>query len=167
MTEQGEANKYIKCSKCRCKYINNDEHVKNDFGYSRLNERFKTCVKCREKRKLNYNPEYDKAHREANKEALAERMSEYIKQRFQDNKVYFQEKQKEYRERQLNKEVCSNEQCCVRCYKIKPNTDYGEYKTMVEIDGTRKLQEAMVPYRSCKACRDRDNRLRVGWECVG
>ena len=51
MTEQDEADKYIKCSKCRCKYINDDYHINIDFGYNRLNERFKTCVKCRGKHK--------------------------------------------------------------------------------------------------------------------
>jgi len=39
---------YIKCSNCKCKFINNDEHTKFDFGYNRLGKRFKCCVKCRE-----------------------------------------------------------------------------------------------------------------------
>jgi hypothetical protein len=45
--------KYIKCSKCKCKYINDDEHIKSDFGFNRLNKIFKTCVKCRSKNKIN------------------------------------------------------------------------------------------------------------------
>ena len=57
MTEQGEVDKYVKCSKCRCKYINDDDHIKNDFGYNRLNQLFKTCTKCRTKsnKKMNLN----------------------------------------------------------------------------------------------------------------
>ena len=57
MTEQSGDGKYIKCSKCKCKYINDDEHIKADFGYNRLNERFKTCTKCRTKtnKKVNLN----------------------------------------------------------------------------------------------------------------
>jgi DNA polymerase III epsilon subunit-like protein len=51
MTDTSEDNNYIKCSKCRCKYINDDDHIKNDFGYNRLEQRFKTCVKCRNKKK--------------------------------------------------------------------------------------------------------------------
>ena len=47
MAEQSEESKYIKCSTCKCKYINDDEHIKIDFGYNRLKERFKCCVKCR------------------------------------------------------------------------------------------------------------------------
>ena len=47
MTERSEESKYIKCSKCWCKYINDDEHIKQDFGYNRLEKRYKTCVKCR------------------------------------------------------------------------------------------------------------------------
>ena len=43
------AERYIICTRCKCKYINDDNHIKSDFGYSRLNERFKTCVKCRNK----------------------------------------------------------------------------------------------------------------------
>ena len=49
MAEQSGEDKYIKCSKCKCKYINDDEHIKADFGYNRLNQRYKTCVKCRTK----------------------------------------------------------------------------------------------------------------------
>ena len=49
MAEHSGEDKYIKCSKCKCKYINDDEHIKADFGYNRLNERYKTCVKCRDK----------------------------------------------------------------------------------------------------------------------
>ena len=29
------------------KFINDDEHIKNDFGYNRLNERYKQCARCR------------------------------------------------------------------------------------------------------------------------
>jgi hypothetical protein len=47
MTEANEDNKYIKCTNCKCKYINDDENIKKDFGFNRLNEKFKTCVKCR------------------------------------------------------------------------------------------------------------------------
>ena len=42
-----DINKYIKCSRCHMKFINDDEHIKNDFGYNRLNERYKQCVRCR------------------------------------------------------------------------------------------------------------------------
>lgn len=47
MTEQSGEDKYIKCARCKCKYINNYEHVSKHFGYNRLDERFKTCIKCR------------------------------------------------------------------------------------------------------------------------
>ena len=47
MTEANEDNKYIKCTNCKCKYINDDENIKLDFGFYRLNEKFKTCIKCR------------------------------------------------------------------------------------------------------------------------
>ena len=49
MTENNRIDKYIKCSRCKCKDINDNEHIKHDFGYNRLEERYKTCVKCRER----------------------------------------------------------------------------------------------------------------------
>ena len=47
MTEQNSNDKYIKCARCRKKYINNDNYIKINFGYNRLNERYKTCINCR------------------------------------------------------------------------------------------------------------------------
>jgi hypothetical protein len=46
MAENNRDIKYIICSRCRCKYINDE-----DFGFNRLNKIYKTCVKCRSKRK--------------------------------------------------------------------------------------------------------------------
>ena len=92
MTERSEADKYIKCSKCRCKYINDDEHVKSDFGYNRLEERFKTCVKCR----IN-NRSYSKKYGQDHKEEITENRREYRKQYYQDNKEHYKELNVNYR----------------------------------------------------------------------
>ena len=44
---EAESNtKYIICSKCHMIYNNNDDHIKHDFGYNRLNERYTNCKKC-------------------------------------------------------------------------------------------------------------------------
>ena len=153
MAEECGDNKYIKCSKCKCKYINDDKHIKNDFGYNRLEERFKTCVKCQERGRIQ-----NKVYRETHREEIAERKKEYNKQHYQDNKEYYRTHQKQYQQKQLNTEVDENHKCCTRCYKIQPLTEYGEYKDMVKIDGN--LQEAMIPYRSCKTCRNRDKQRR-------
>ena len=50
MAEQNEQNKYIKCKGCQCKYINDEEHIQQDFGYNRLGEQLKSYVKCRSKK---------------------------------------------------------------------------------------------------------------------
>ena len=63
MTEENNKDQYIICSNCRCKYINDEEHISKDFGYTRLEERYKTCVKCRERSKIVYKKYYE-AHRE-------------------------------------------------------------------------------------------------------
>ena len=67
MTEQDSKEKYIKCSRCKCKYINDDEHIKNDFGFTRLGEQFKTCMVCRTKR-TQYHKDYYYAHKEQRQE---------------------------------------------------------------------------------------------------
>ena len=62
MAETVEAEKYLKCSNCKCKYHNKEETIINDFGYNRLGERFKCCIKCR-----NRNIKYRKKSDEKNK----------------------------------------------------------------------------------------------------
>ena len=51
--------KYISCSRCHKKFINEDEHIKTDLGYNRVNIRYKPCVRCRTTR-----TEYKETHRE-------------------------------------------------------------------------------------------------------
>ena len=54
MTDPVAIDKFIKCVKCHCKYFNDDEHIKTDFGFTRLGQRYKSCVKCRERGKQSY-----------------------------------------------------------------------------------------------------------------
>ena len=80
--EQSEAeinNKYIICSKCHMKYINDDEHIKHDFGYNRLNERYKNCMKCR-----TYNRE-QKANVKFNCELCGKKLSNKTKDKHVDS----------------------------------------------------------------------------------
>ena len=67
MAEESKHDKYIICSKCKSKYINDEEHISNDFGYTRLEEIYKTCVRCRGRNKVNY-----KTYSEKHKEELVE-----------------------------------------------------------------------------------------------
>ena len=50
MAGERKNDKYIICSKCKCTYINDEEHISTDFVYTRLEERYKTCKTCREGR---------------------------------------------------------------------------------------------------------------------
>ena len=44
MTEDNNNHdKYIVCNTCKCKYINDETHISTDLGYTRLEERYKTC----------------------------------------------------------------------------------------------------------------------------
>ena len=67
MTEEGKNNKYIMCSVCRSKYINDEEHINKYFGYTILYTRYKTCVKCRARQIIN-NKTYHENHPEKAKE---------------------------------------------------------------------------------------------------
>jgi hypothetical protein len=85
MAEQDKDTKYIICSRCKCKYINDDEHIKTDFGYTRLNEKYKTCVKCR-------------MYKQDNRERILEQGREYAKKHYKENREYHLDKAKKYKQ---------------------------------------------------------------------
>ena len=66
MAEQDSKEKSITCSRCKCEYINDDEHIKHEFGFTRLGEQFKTCIACRTKRTQDHMDYYNehKEHRQ-------------------------------------------------------------------------------------------------------
>jgi len=41
---------YVKCAVCKCKYLN-ENSINENFGFNRLNQKYKSCVKCRERSK--------------------------------------------------------------------------------------------------------------------
>jgi hypothetical protein len=90
MTEENNKDRYIICSNCKCKYINDEEHISKDFGYTRLEERYKTCVKCRARGKIEGKKYYDKHKEELN---------EYCRKYREEHKEY----DKQYRERNADR----------------------------------------------------------------
>ena len=74
------------------KYHNNEHNIKEHFGYDRLGEPFKTCLKCREQRRKSgrecaqryYDSYRDevlekrRTYREQHKEELQEKSKEHI-----------------------------------------------------------------------------------------
>ena len=52
MAGERKNDKYINCSKCKSKYTNDQEHKCNDFGYTRLEQRYETRVRCRVRSKV-------------------------------------------------------------------------------------------------------------------
>ena len=54
MAEENKNDTHIRCSKCKSKYVNGEEHISKDFGYTRLEEIYKTCVRCRDRGKVNH-----------------------------------------------------------------------------------------------------------------
>ena len=49
MSEQSEQDKHIKCKVCKCKYMNDEEHIKQDFVYNRLGGQLESCVNRRDR----------------------------------------------------------------------------------------------------------------------
>ena len=86
MSEEDKNDKYIICSGCTCKYINDEEHISNDFGYTRLEMRYKTCVRCRVRSKIK-NKTYHENHKEE------------LKQYYEAHKEETKERNKQYREK--------------------------------------------------------------------
>ena len=80
----------IKRSRCRMKFINDDEHIKTVFGYNRLDIRHKQCVKCRTTR-TKYR-ETHKAELMENMEYYYENKEELNKKKMEHDNVYHSEK---------------------------------------------------------------------------
>ena len=104
-----ETDQYIICSRCKCKYINDDKHIESDFGFNRLGERYKSCVKCRKQRKNQTENDKDK-------------VKDYHHQYWIDNK----ETIKKNREALKQEAEASNGKIlyCNRCYKNKLFDDF-------------------------------------------
>ena len=104
-----ETDQYIICSRCKCKYINDDTHIESDFGFNRLGERYKSCVKCRKQHKK-YN--------ENNKDKLKDYHHQY----------WFDSKETIMKNREALKQEAeaSNGKIlyCNRCYKNIPFDDF-------------------------------------------
>ena len=88
MTENNGQDTYIVCSSCKCKYINDEKHINKDFGYTRLEMRYKTYVRCRARNKINCKT-YSEKHPEK---------SETAKEHYEAHKEEAKEHNKQYRE---------------------------------------------------------------------
>ena len=82
MTAHNGQDTYIVCSNCKYKYINDEEHINKDFGYTRLDMRYKTCVKCGANGKVRKKGYHEKHPEKANEyyETHKEEAKEYNKQ---------------------------------------------------------------------------------------
>ena len=81
---------YQFCSGCNKKYINDEEHIKQDFGYNRLTIRYKSCIQCKAR--------YLK-HRESHREERSENSKTY----YQENKDIILDKRRIYRDNNKDK----------------------------------------------------------------
>ena len=131
MTGNNGQDTYIVCSNCKCKYINDEEHINKDFGYTRLEMRYKTCVKCRARKQIN-NKVYHEKHPEKAKEyyeAHKEEAKEYDKQYREENA----DRLKEYdRARNQIKVNCPNCNCEIVKRKLKSHLQTQKCKSFVK-----------------------------------
>jgi hypothetical protein len=86
----------LKCSVCKCKYIDDDTHIIVNFGYNTLKERYKSCVKCRGRNERvratnkEHQKEYDKQRRIDKKESDLDgklELDKYMKQTY--DKIHY------------------------------------------------------------------------------
>ena len=152
MAELCEADKYIKCSKCKCKYHNNADNIKDDFGYNRLGDRFKCCVKCRPRER-----EYARTYYEKNKDEInAGKRSdikriEYYKKYIAEHGDNINTRRRSNREKARTAECEDGYRCCTRCFKTKTVDYFGEYtKQVIESGHIKNVIEQCI---TCKDCR--------------
>ena len=139
MAEEGKNDKYIICSKCRSKYINDEEHIANDFGYTRLEMRYKTCVRCRARNTINYKTYHEK-HLEQIKvryESQKEEAKEYRKQYREKNADMLKEYE---RARDSIKVNCPNCNCEVVKRKLNRHLQSQKCKSYVKPIENRELE---------------------------
>ena len=84
----------IICNRCKHKYDINDDEIKIHFGYNKLNERLKCCVKCRNQCKLQHKQYYQN-----NMDKIKEHGREYGKFYYQNNKEQIKQYKEEYRQK--------------------------------------------------------------------
>ena len=89
MAEEIGQSKYIRCSKYKCKCLNCEESISIYFGYTRLEERYKTCKHCREICKINNN-----IYSENHPDKIKKRANQYYKDHQEEVKEY----NKQYRD---------------------------------------------------------------------
>ena len=90
----------------------------------------KSCTRCRE-------------HKQQYQENNADKLKQYQTLHKKNKKL----------QQEVDKET---EQVCSRGLKIKPKSDYGEYKTWAFTKDTNPVQEVFLPYKSCKGCRNKE-----------
>ena len=95
MTEDSSKEQYVKCSRCKKKFINDDEHIKTDFGFNRLGVKYKTCVTCR-----------DRETQRVNK----------LKQEAEENKDTIKHCYRCYKNKSLQDFICPNGKSYNACY---------------------------------------------------
>ena len=105
MTEQDSKEKYVKRSRCKMKYHNNDDSTKEHFRCNRLGEQLKTCTTCREKRTQYYKDYYIE-----NKEYILESSKTY----HQEHK---EERHERWKENNLHKDELNKTVVCDNCGK--------------------------------------------------
>ena len=121
------AEQYISCTRCKCKYVNDDNHIKHDFGYNRLNVRFKTCIKCRDNKKQYMEDNKDKYKQYKhqywidNKEKITKQREQLIKDADEsDGKIKYCNRC--YANKSVDEFVCPNGKtynACYRCLKAR------------------------------------------------
>ena len=84
----------IICNRCKHKYDIHDDEIQIYFGYNKLNERFKCCVKCRTQCKLQSTQYYQN-----NMDKIKEYQKEYGKFYYQNNKEQIKQYKEEYRQK--------------------------------------------------------------------
>ena len=112
------------------------------------------CSRCTSTMEI----KYFAINRKGDHYKCCDRCRGYTQKYVSNNEEKVKKSNDKLKEKRLNTEVDENHKCCTKCYKIQEITQYGEYKSWDIMDG--EVQEIMIPYKTCKTCRDKDDIYR-------
>ena len=110
---------HVKCSNCKCKSINEDEHIDIDFVYNRLGSVINLVLSV----EIEESKSVAKTERTFRKK---ENIIIIIKSYAVSNHARVFNKK--------NRQPADCETCCTRCYKHKPLAEFGQYESSIKVD---------------------------------
>jgi hypothetical protein len=167
----------IICSKCKCKYANDEQTISNNFGYNNQNIRFKTCKQCRKRNEsyrihhIEERKEYDQLYKSNNKDKISalnkqywlnnkDKLTNRNSQYYQDHKHELIQQAREKRKRLLTLSnadslISKQEQDDIDVSKLCKCSKCKRTKSITEFRKWLISKKCYKTLACCSTCRDK------------